>query len=56
MAPTIRIIGLGNRYAGDDAAGLMAARKLRETLGERAEVIEAEMAGLEVLEDRKSVV
>lgn len=50
MAPTIRVIGLGNRYAGDDAAGLIAARKLRETLGERAEVIEAEMAGLEVLD------
>ena len=30
--------------------GLMAARRLREEVGERAEVIEAEMAGVDIVE------
>lgn len=46
----IRIIGLGNEVRGDDAVGLLAARRLRNAVGDRAEVIEAEMAGVEILE------
>jgi hydrogenase maturation protease len=46
----IRIIGLGNFTRGDDAVGLLAARRLRPELGNRAEVIEAEMAGVDLIE------
>jgi len=46
----IRIIGLGNGLRGDDAVGLMAARQLRQKVGDRAEVIEAEMAGVDLIE------
>ncbi|MDP3090499.1 MAG: hydrogenase maturation protease [Nitrospira sp.] len=47
---TIRIIGLGNLFRGDDAAGLLAARRLKALVGDRADVIEAELAGLDVLD------
>jgi len=47
---SIRIIGLGNEFRGDDAVGLLAARRLRGQVGLRAEVIEAPMAGVELLE------
>ena len=46
----IRIIGLGNEFRGDDAIGLLAARRLQGIVGDRIEVIEAEMAGVELLE------
>lgn len=51
----IRIIGLGNVMRGDDAVGLLAAGRLRQEVGERAEVIEAEMAGVDVVELMKGV-
>ncbi len=47
---TIRIIGLGNGMRGDDAVGLMAARRIRQELGDRVEVIEAEMAGVDLID------
>ncbi|MDF0676047.1 MAG: hydrogenase maturation protease [Nitrospira sp.] len=47
---SIRIIGLGNELRGDDAIGLLAARRLRQAVGNRAEVIEAEMAGVDLME------
>ena len=47
---SIRIIGLGNELRGDDAVGLLAARRLQRAVGERAEVIEAEMAGVGLIE------
>ena len=47
---SVRIIGLGNELRGDDAVGLLAARRLRQTVGNRAEVIEAEMAGVDLIE------
>ncbi|OQW32744.1 MAG: hypothetical protein A4E19_05140 [Nitrospira sp. SG-bin1] len=47
---TIRIIGLGNAMRGDDAVGLQAARKLQEEVNHRAEVIEAEMVGVDLIE------
>jgi hydrogenase maturation protease len=46
----IRIIGLGNDLRGDDAVGLLAARRLRTRVGDRIEVVEAEMAGIEIME------
>lgn len=49
----IRIIGLGNEWRGDDAAGLLAARRLRDRLdriGERVQVIEARQAGTDLLD------
>ncbi|MCP9468820.1 MAG: hydrogenase maturation protease [Nitrospira sp.] len=49
----IRIIGLGNEWRGDDAAGLLAARRLRDRLdriGERGQVIEARQAGTDLLD------
>ncbi|MGZ9275451.1 MAG: hydrogenase maturation protease, partial [Nitrospira sp.] len=46
----IRIIGLGNAMRGDDAVGLLAARRIRQEVGDRVEVIEAEMAGVDLIE------
>jgi hydrogenase maturation protease len=46
----MRIIGLGNELRGDDAIGLLAARQLRQAVGNRAQVIEAEMAGVDLME------
>jgi hydrogenase maturation protease len=37
----VRVIGCGNRDAGDDALGLIAVRSARERLPETVEVIEA---------------
>jgi hydrogenase maturation protease len=50
MTTKIRIIGIGNPFRGDDAAGLLVARRLRDLASDRAEVIEAELAGLDVLD------
>jgi hydrogenase maturation protease len=50
LSSTIRIIGLGNELRGDDAVGLMAARRIRQEVGDRVEVIEAEMAGVDLIE------
>lgn len=50
---SIRIIGLGNEFRGDDAVGLLAARRLREVVSDHIEVIEAEMVGVELLEMMK---
>lgn len=46
----VRIIGLGNELRGDDAVGLLAARRLRARVDGRIEVVEAEMAGVEIME------
>jgi len=47
---TIRVIGVGNAWRGDDAVGLQAARRLRERVGPPVEVIEAEGDGLALLD------
>lgn len=47
---TIRVIGVGNVWRGDDAVGLLVARRLRERLGPSVEVIEAEGDGLALLD------
>lgn len=49
----VRVIGIGNEWRGDDAVGLLAARRLHGVLGERAEVVEAGVAGVELLEVMK---
>lgn len=49
-AKPIRIIGLGNAFKGDDAVGLLAARRLRALVGDRTEVVEADMAGVEIVD------
>lgn len=46
----VRIIGLGNTFGGDDAVGVLAARRLSRLVAGEAEVVEAEMAGLELLD------
>lgn len=47
---TVRILGFGNPLAGDDAAGPLAAERLRARLDGRIEVIAAEMAGHALLD------
>ena len=46
----IRNIGLGNGMRGDDAVGLLVARRLRREVEDRVDVIEAEMAGVDLVE------
>jgi hydrogenase maturation protease len=46
---TIRIIGLGNELRGDDAVGLLVARRLRQEVGDCIKVIEAEMVGVDLI-------
>lgn len=38
--PNILVIGMGNAYRSDDAAGLMAARRVKELVSEHCSVIE----------------
>lgn len=40
---------------GDDAVGLLAAQRLRQEVGDRADVIEAEMAGIDIVDLMKGV-
>lgn len=47
---TIRVIGIGNRWRGDDAVGLLAAQRIRARLDPAIEVIETEGDGLTVLD------
>jgi len=47
---TIRVIGVGNDWRGDDAVGLLAARLLRDRLEPSVEVRELEGGGLALLE------
>jgi hydrogenase maturation protease len=46
----IRIVGIGNQFRGDDAVGLLAARRLRERVDSSVEVLEAEGDGLALLD------
>lgn len=46
----LRIIGIGNLFRGDDAVGILAARRLRERLDSPVEVLEAEGDGLALLD------
>ena len=44
------VLGLGNEYAGDDAAGVLAVRALRGELAGGADVLESAASGLALLE------
>ena len=44
------VLGLGNEYAGDDAAGVLTVRALREELAGDADVVESAASGLALLE------
>jgi hydrogenase maturation protease len=47
----ILVLGLGNDLLGDDAAGLLAARALRDAFDpEQAEVIETSLCGIALLD------
>jgi hydrogenase maturation protease len=44
------VLGLGNELAGDDAVGVLAARALRDELGDAADVVESSASGLALIE------
>ena len=44
------VLGLGNEYAGDDGAGILAVRALRDELEGRADVVESAASGLTLLD------
>jgi len=48
--PRTLIIGLGNEYRGDDAVGLIVARRLREAAPESVRVLEESGEGAALLE------
>jgi hydrogenase maturation protease len=48
--PEILVIGIGNAYRSDDAAGLIAARRVREQMSERGSVIEHTGDGAALME------
>jgi hydrogenase maturation protease len=48
--PRVRVIGVGNRWRGDDAAGLLGARRLRDLAPEGAEVAELEGEPISLLD------
>ena len=48
--PRILVLGLGNDILGDDAVGLLAARRLREILPTDVKVLESAGSGLDLLD------
>ena len=47
----ILVLGLGNDLLGDDAAGLLAVRALKDTLtSEQATVVESSLSGIALLD------
>jgi hydrogenase maturation protease len=48
--PNILVIGIGNAYRGDDAAGLIAARRVRQQVPECGSVIEHAGEGAALME------
>ena len=46
----VLIIGIGNEFRGDDAAGLLVARRLRKILPENFKIVETSGEGIELLE------
>lgn len=44
------VLGLGNEYAGDDGAGILAVRALRDDLAGKADVVESAASGLTLLD------
>ena len=48
--PRILVLGLGNDILGDDAVGLLAARRLRLLLPDSVDVVESGGGGLDLLD------
>ena len=48
--PRILVLGLGNDILGDDAVGLLAARRLRTLLPDCVDVVESPGGGLDLLD------
>jgi hydrogenase maturation protease len=46
----MRVIGVGNVWRGDDAVGILAARRLRKRWGASVEILEADGDGLALLD------
>ena len=44
------VLGLGNTVLRDDGVGIYTVRALREELGGEADIIEAELAGMDLIE------
>jgi hydrogenase maturation protease len=51
QTPTIVVIGIGNEYRQDDAAGLLVARALRRLVPRSVQVLECTGASLELIDD-----
>jgi hydrogenase maturation protease len=49
-ADTLLVIGVGNEYAHDDAAGLMVARKLKERAPNNMKIVESAGDGASLME------
>ena len=50
LHPRILVLGLGNDILGDEAVGLLAARRLRALLPESVDVVESGGGGLDLLD------
>lgn len=50
MSRDLLIIGIGNEFRSDDAAGILVARRLREILGDGVDVRELSGEGGEIIE------
>ena len=50
MTPRVVVIGVGNEFRRDDAAGLAVARRLRQLAPEGLKVVEAEGEGTALIE------
>ena len=48
--PAVLVIGVGNEFRGDDAAGLFVVRKLREKVAHEAVLVEATGEGANLME------
>jgi len=44
------VLGLGNELAGDDAVGIVAARRVRERVDNEVDVVETSASGLALIE------
>ena len=47
---TVRVIGIGNPFVGDDAVGMLVARKLKKHKIPGVDIIEAGLPGLDLLD------
>ena len=50
----ILVIGIGNEYANDDAAGLLVARKLKEEVRDNITIIESDGEGASLMRHGKA--